>query len=162
MSRGRRSVMGIILWQDWGNGAGEWKEEAENELKQVGGRTSLQTTEVFQVLAVKEGRKRGSEEGLNSVRGQEKIQYSVTQVALLTSRIATFAVQGKCNRLSGSGVPVRGGFQECWSRWEPLTLWISSDLGRQAERAKYLSLNQLFFRPGPRQGERVGYWGNRL
>ena len=40
----------------------------ENELKQVGGRTSLQTTEVFQVLAVKEGRKRGSEEGLNSVR----------------------------------------------------------------------------------------------
>ena len=51
------------------------------------GRTSLQTTEVFQVLAVKEGRKRGSEEGLNSVRGQEKIQYSVTQVALLMSRM---------------------------------------------------------------------------
>ena len=56
-------------------------------LKQEVGRTSLQTTESFQVLAVKEGRKRGSEEGLNSVRGQEKIQYSVTQVALLMSRM---------------------------------------------------------------------------
>ena len=39
------------------------------------------------MLAVKAGRKRGSEEGLNSVRGQEKIQYSVTQVALLMSRM---------------------------------------------------------------------------
>ena len=68
------------------------------------------------MLAVKEGRMRGSEEGLNSVRGQEKIQYSVTQVSILKSRIATFVVQGKCNRLSGSGVPVRGGFQECWNR----------------------------------------------
>ena len=95
----------------WGNGAGEWEEEAENELKQEVGRTSLQTTAVFQVLAVKEGRKGESEEGLNSVRGQDKIQYAVTQVAILMSRIATFAVQGKCNRLSGSGVRVRGGFQ---------------------------------------------------
>ena len=95
-----------------GEWAGEWEEEAENELKQEVGRTSLQTTAVFQVLAVKEGRKRESEEGLNSVRGQEKIQYSVTQVSILMSRIATFVVQGKCNRLSGSGVRVRGGFQE--------------------------------------------------
>ena len=31
--------------------AGEWLEEAENELKQKVGRTSLQTTLIFQALA---------------------------------------------------------------------------------------------------------------
>ena len=31
--------------------AGEWEEEAENELKQEVGRTSLQSTLIFQALA---------------------------------------------------------------------------------------------------------------
>ena len=58
--------------------AGEWEEEAENELKQEVGRTSLQTTSSFQALAEKRAvrrekgaRKRESEIGLNDVRVDE-------------------------------------------------------------------------------------------
>ena len=37
--------------------AGEWEEEAENELKQQVGRTLLQTTAIFQALAEKGARR---------------------------------------------------------------------------------------------------------
>ena len=51
--------------------AGEWEEEAENELKQEVGRTSLQSTSFFQALAEKGARRRESEIGLNDVRVDE-------------------------------------------------------------------------------------------
>ena len=54
-----------------GREAGEWKEEAENELKQEVGRRSLQTTAFFQALAEKGARRSKSEVGLNDVRVDE-------------------------------------------------------------------------------------------
>ena len=47
----------------------------------------------FQALAVKEGRKREIEQGMNSVRGREKLQYSVTEVGILVTSKTTFAAQ---------------------------------------------------------------------
>ena len=44
---------------------------ARNELKQQVGRTSLQTTAIFQALAEKGARRRESEMGLNDVRVDE-------------------------------------------------------------------------------------------
>ena len=49
--------------------AGEWEEEAENELKQKVGRTSLQSTSFFQALAEK-GRVEVSEMGLMKYRSE--------------------------------------------------------------------------------------------
>ena len=50
--------------------AGEWEEKAENELKQEVGRTSLQTTSIFQALAEKGARRRESEMGLMKYRSE--------------------------------------------------------------------------------------------
>ena len=49
----------------------------------------------FQALAVKEGRKREIEQGMNSVRGREKLQYSVTKVGILVTSRTTFTAQVK-------------------------------------------------------------------
>ena len=49
----------------------------------------------FQALAVKEGRRREIEQGMNSVRGREKLQYSVTKVGILVTSRTTFAAQVK-------------------------------------------------------------------
>ena len=49
----------------------EREEEARNGLKQQVGRTLLQTTAIFQALAVKGARRRESEMGLNDVRVDE-------------------------------------------------------------------------------------------
>ena len=57
--------------RDCGDEACEWEEEARNELKQQVGRTSLQTTAIFQALAEKGARRRESEMGLNDVRIEE-------------------------------------------------------------------------------------------
>ena len=45
----------------WRREAGEWEEETENELKQEVGRTTLQTTSIFQALAAKRAGRRESE-----------------------------------------------------------------------------------------------------
>ena len=50
--------------------AGEWEEEAENELKQEVGRTSLQSTSFFQALAEKGASRRESEMGLIKYRSE--------------------------------------------------------------------------------------------
>ena len=47
----------------------------------------------FQALAVKEGRRREIEQGMNSVRGREKLQYSVTKVGIFVSSRTTFTAQ---------------------------------------------------------------------
>ena len=47
------------------------------------------------LLAVKEGRKREIEQGMNSVRGREKLQYSVTKVGILVTSRTTFTAQVK-------------------------------------------------------------------
>ena len=47
----------------------------------------------FQALAVKEGRRREIEQGMNSVRGREKLQYSVTKVGILVTSRTTFTAQ---------------------------------------------------------------------
>ena len=57
--------------RDCGDEACEWEEEARNELKQQVGRTSLQTTAIFQALAEEGARRRESEMGLNDVRVDE-------------------------------------------------------------------------------------------
>ena len=49
----------------------------------------------FQALAVKEGRRREIEQGMNSVRGREKLQYSVTKVGILVTSRTTFTAQVK-------------------------------------------------------------------
>ena len=49
----------------------------------------------FQALAVKEGRRREIEQGMNSVRGREKMQYSVTKVGILVTSRTTFTAQVK-------------------------------------------------------------------
>ena len=46
------------------------EEEAENELKQEVGRTSLQTTSIFQALAEKGASRRESEMGLMKYRSE--------------------------------------------------------------------------------------------
>ena len=48
--------------------AGEWEAEAENELKQKVGRTSLQSTSFFQALAEKGASRRENEMGLMKYR----------------------------------------------------------------------------------------------
>ena len=50
--------------------AGEWEEEAENELKQKVGRTSLQSTSFFQALAEKGASRRENEMGLMKYRSE--------------------------------------------------------------------------------------------
>ena len=50
--------------------AGESEEEAENELKQKVGRTSLQSTSFFQALAEKGASRRESEMGLMKYRSE--------------------------------------------------------------------------------------------
>ena len=50
--------------------AGEWEEESENKLKQEVGRTSLQTTSIFQALAEKRASRRESEMGLMKYRSE--------------------------------------------------------------------------------------------
>ena len=50
--------------------AGEWEEESENKLKQEVGRTSLQTTSIFQALAEKGASRRESEMGLMKYRSE--------------------------------------------------------------------------------------------
>ena len=47
------------------------RRQRKNELKQQVGRTSLQTTAIFQALAEKGARRRESEMGLNDVRVDE-------------------------------------------------------------------------------------------
>ena len=49
----------------------------------------------FQALVVKEGRRREIEQGMNSVRGREKLQYSVTKVGILVTSRTTFTAQVK-------------------------------------------------------------------
>ena len=49
----------------------------------------------FQALVVKEGRRREIEQGMNSVRGREKLQYSVTKVGFLVTGRTTFTAQVK-------------------------------------------------------------------
>ena len=51
--------------------AGEWEEESENKLKQEVGKTSLQTTSIFQALAEKESRVREATGQRNTMRGRE-------------------------------------------------------------------------------------------
>ena len=50
--------------------AGEWEAEAENELKQKVGRTSLQSTSFFQALAEKGASRRENEMGLMKYRSE--------------------------------------------------------------------------------------------